>query len=203
MKRILFLCTLLLLLSVMLALPVSAQATVTSVVQTCSSFAVTGSTDQPYIVVEIWSWINESQGTYIDHVYTTFPVNPDGSFNLRMNFAAQPPNTVINYWVWGAPQNNVNSWDGEDWYESGAVSCVPAPGPGPGIPSGFVLRTITCDVPVYATPAGMPVAGGAAIRAGQTWFVNPTPINGADGRQWTEIFAAGFINGYIPTACVS
>lgn len=73
---------------------------------------------------------------------------------------------------------------------------------GPGIPSGFELHTITCDVAVFATAGGMPVPNGASIKAGQTWFVNPTPVDGPDGQSWTEIFVSGYINGYIPTACV-
>ena len=76
---------------------------------------------------------------------------------------------------------------------------MPIP-PGPGIPNGFVLRTITCDVAVYDSPAGNAV-GGARIRAGQTWYVSPTTSAGS--ADWTEIFVGGFTNGYIPTACVN
>ena len=71
----------------------------------------------------------------------------------------------------------------------------------PGIPDGFVLSTIICDVPVYDTPAGSPVGDGH-ITAGQTWFVNPTPVEGDDGKQWTEIYVSGFYNPFIPTSCV-
>ncbi len=72
---------------------------------------------------------------------------------------------------------------------------------GPGIPSGFVLKTITCSVAVYDTPGGKPV-GSDAIKAGQTWFVNPTPVKGPDGKSWTEVFVAGSANAFIPTSCV-
>lgn len=80
-------------------------------------------------------------------------------------------------------------------------STVAADPPGPGVPAGFVLVTITCDVAVYDTPAGSPV-GDNAVRAGQTWFVNPESVEGDDGRQWTEIFVSSRINPYIPTACI-
>ena len=201
MKRIALMCGLLLLVSLALVVPVSAQATVSEVVQTCNSFTATGHTDQPFITVEVWSWIDEPN-TWVDYIYVTVPVNPDGSFRFSSGFDAQPPNTVINYWLWGSPNNNLGSWDGQAWYETNAVPCVPA-AEGPSIPAGFVLRTITCDVPVYNTAAGSPVAGGAAVRAGQTWYVNPTPVDGADGEQWTELFAGGYTNGFVPSACVN
>jgi len=73
---------------------------------------------------------------------------------------------------------------------------------GRGIPSGFVLKTITCDTAVYDAPAGRPLATGEALKAGQTWFVNPSPIKGADGKSWTEFFPSGNTDAYIPTACV-
>ncbi len=76
---------------------------------------------------------------------------------------------------------------------------------GPAIPGGFVLRTITCDVAVFNTPGGTPLATGEKIKAGQTWYVNPTPVkvsNNALYPQWTEIFNSGQSNGFIPTSCV-
>lgn len=72
--------------------------------------------------------------------------------------------------------------------------------PGPGVPDGFVLRTIVCDVPVYTQAGG--IATSAAITNGQTWFVNPTPEKDSAGVLWTEIFVASYVNGYIPTGCV-
>ncbi len=68
-------------------------------------------------------------------------------------------------------------------------------------PAGFKLKTITCDVAVYDKPAGSPVADNT-ITNGQTWYVNPTPVQGTDGQSWSEIFVAGPINGFIPTSCV-
>jgi hypothetical protein len=82
--------------------------------------------------------------------------------------------------------------------------CLPASGAGyagPPIPSGFVLRTITCDVAVFDLPGGQPV-GANRIRGGQTWFVNPVPVKTSAGESWTEIFVSGSPNGYIPTRCV-
>lgn len=201
MKRLSLLCGLLVLLSLALVGPLSAQATVTEVVQSCNSFTATGTTNQPFITVEVWSWINEAAGTYVDYIYVNVPVNPDGSFRFSSSFDAQPPGTVINYWLWASPTSSVGSWDSQAWYESGAVPCVPA-AEGPSIPDGFVQRTITCDVPVYNTAAGSPVDGGAAVTVGQSWYVNPTPVDGDDGRQWTELFAGGYTNGFIPTACL-
>jgi hypothetical protein len=81
--------------------------------------------------------------------------------------------------------------------------CLPPSGgiSGPPIPSGFVMKTITCDVAVFDAPGGKPV-GGNAIKSGQTWYVNPTPKKDAAGKAWTEVFVAGYTNGYVPTSCV-
>ena len=91
------------------------------------------------------------------------------------------------------------------------TTCPPPPSPvtatpepvdrGPFIPAGFVLSTITCDVAVFDSPAGTPVAG-SVITGGQTWYVNPAPEEGADGEEWSEIFTSGPVNGYIPTICI-
>lgn len=72
---------------------------------------------------------------------------------------------------------------------------------GPAYPAGYVQRTILCDVPVYNTPGGAPV-GDNALTAGQSWHVNPTPVEGPDGQQWTEVFVGGYQRPFIPTACV-
>jgi|GEM_PF-1240260 len=66
------------------------------------------------------------------------------------------------------------------------------------IPAKFVLRTITCDTPVYDVADGSPLASGEKVKAGQTWFVNPTPTESG----WTEIFNNGYLRGYIPSSCV-
>jgi hypothetical protein len=82
------------------------------------------------------------------------------------------------------------------------LAVAPASVPGPAIPGGFVLRTITCDTAIYQAAGGNPVATGEHIINGQTWFVSPTPVKDAKGTSWTEIFVAGYSDGFIPTACV-
>ncbi len=79
---------------------------------------------------------------------------------------------------------------------------IPATVFGPVIPSGFVLRTITCDVDVFDTAAGTPTTGH--ITNGQSWFVSPTAVQatGSGFDSWTEIFVGSLNNGFIPTACV-
>jgi hypothetical protein len=59
---------------------------------------------------------------------------------------------------------------------------------GPGIPDGFVLRSIVCDTPVYNKPNGVPLGTGEHITAGQTWFFNP--VSPAPG--WEEGSSRGF-----------
>jgi hypothetical protein len=73
--------------------------------------------------------------------------------------------------------------------------------PGPTLPGGFVLRMITCDTPVYNMAGGTPVATGETIKSGQTWFVNPKSVS-AGSASWTEIFVGGWIDGFIPSACI-
>ncbi|MBX3080121.1 MAG: hypothetical protein KF716_00715 [Anaerolineae bacterium] len=82
-----------------------------------------------------------------------------------------------------------------------ATSCNAGGFAGRPIPSNFVLRTITCNVAVYDSAGGQPV-GANAIKAGQTWYVNPTPVKDFSGKQWTEIYVSGTTNGFIPTQCV-
>jgi hypothetical protein len=76
-----------------------------------------------------------------------------------------------------------------------------APATGPALPTNFVLHTIICDTALYNTPGGTAI-NGAQIHAGQTWYVNPTPVEDSNGQLWTAIFVSSFINPYIPTSCV-
>jgi hypothetical protein len=93
--------------------------------------------------------------------------------------------------------------DAADGTVSVEASCTDAPSfSGRGIPAGFVLRTITCDVAVFDGPGGTPV-GSNRLKAGQTWFVNPKTVTAADGESWTEVFVSGGVNGWIPTRCAS
>jgi hypothetical protein len=71
---------------------------------------------------------------------------------------------------------------------------------GAPIPAGFVLRTITCNTPVYDTAGGKPLSSGEAVTAGQTWFVGTAKAAGKSS--WTEIFNNGYLDGYIPSRCV-
>jgi hypothetical protein len=87
-------------------------------------------------------------------------------------------------------------------YCAGLQSYVGPRADGPGIPDGFVLSTITCDVPVFNMPEGSPV-DGSAITVGQTWYVNPEPVTTGNGNGWTEIFTSSQINGFVPTICVT
>jgi len=79
--------------------------------------------------------------------------------------------------------------------------CSGTPVAGPAVPSGFVLRTVTCNTPVYDTAGGRPLVTGEAVTAGQTWFVNPKPVV-VGKSSWTEIFNSGVSDGFIPTSCV-
>jgi hypothetical protein len=82
-----------------------------------------------------------------------------------------------------------------------SVGCISGQYEAVPIPDGFKLYSISCDTAVYDRPGGSPV-GGNMVTAGQTWFVDPMPVAGPDGQNWTEIFVAGPITGYIPNACV-
>ena len=82
------------------------------------------------------------------------------------------------------------------WFSGGSGSFD-----GPSVPSGYVQRTITCDTAVFDVPGGSAV-GDNRIKAGQTWFVNPTPKEDASGRSWTQVYVSGYTNPWIWTSCV-
>lgn len=88
---------------------------------------------------------------------------------------------------------------------NGTYTCLPgeeeSPDDGPGVPDGFVLRTIVCTIPVYTQPGGVPV-GSDKLLAGQTWYVDPVSVKGPDGKNWTEVFVSGDEDVFIPTVCV-
>lgn len=206
LKRILMSLSLVLLVA-LLIIPtagISADATVTSLTLTCSSLQATGTSDAPYVTLYVVDEV-----TNVEY-YAFFPVT-GGVFNYTLTFPAYPAGTLLDVEIWGtlAPYtefSDPNYWDLGAYYEGVPTACVPVPEdpidvPGPGIPAGFELRTILCDVPVYNLPAGSPV-GSDMLRAGQTWYVNPTPVEAADGTSWTEVFVSSYINPYIPTACV-
>jgi hypothetical protein len=64
----------------------------------------------------------------------------------------------------------------------------------------FVLRTITCNTGIYDVPGGGQVPG-ALIKAGQTWYVSPTPELSRSGQSFTAINIGQKI-GFVPTSCV-
>jgi hypothetical protein len=96
--------------------------------------------------------------------------------------------------------NNTDNSDAEDLSITLPI-CASSAFAGPGIPSNFVLRTITCATSVFNAPGGTPVAN-AHIIGGQTWYVNPIPVKDQSGKSWTEIFVSGPINGWVWTSCV-
>ena len=143
-----------------------------------------------------------SYATDTDLVVQAFPVT-NGTFNFTVQFEPQAEGSWLNYEVWGSPTDNaaIFDWDGENYFNFDAqCQLEPPPAGAAGVPDGFVFRTIICDTPVYNTAAGQPV-GDAAITAGQTWYVNPTPVDGADGKQWTEIYVSSTTNPFVPTVC--
>jgi len=71
--------------------------------------------------------------------------------------------------------------------------------PGPGIPSGFLLRMITCDTAVFNFE-GNPI-GSNAVKAGQSFFISTT-VTMIDDASYTELFAGSYSNGFIPSACI-
>jgi hypothetical protein len=127
---------------------------------------------------------SQSGPDFSDGTYTAY-----GSFT----FGATPTKNPISATI---------VFDGVTFTGSADDPCLPPSGfQGPPIPSGFVLKTITCNVAVYDAPGGKPV-GSNAITSGQTWYVNPTPKMDAAGKSWTEVFVAGYTNGYVPTSCI-
>lgn len=188
---------------VVFVLPAFAAATITSYDVSCNHFSVSGTSDAPYVVVEVRA----------DFMIVSGAVYPvvGGSYTASDTFADHAPGTQIDVDVFGA-SDSAGTWDGVlgDYVTENCVEQVlptPAPGgststfAGPGIPNGFVFVHISCTTAVYDTPAGSPV-GAAAVTEGQTWFVNPIPVEGTDGKSWTEIFVSSTINPYIPTNCI-
>ncbi len=189
-----------------------AAATISSWGLTCSSLHVSGTSDQPYVALRMYVGnTTDIDGLAIggaprifDAWLTgapTFPVS-GGTYSFSISFPAEPLGTSISFRVFGATNSDGHNWDLTPQFVSIAVaSCASGTFSGPPIPNGFVLRTIVCNVAVYDTAGGKPV-GSNAVTSGQTWYVNPTPKTGPDGRAWTEIFVAGYSNGFIPTNCV-
>lgn len=162
--------------------------------------------------------ITDGDGT---DVFLTYGVNPFGGTTLSQvetypYFLALPDYNPLRFRLVSAGWNGFEEqviWDitgtceGLPTFEEPPPPeppPVPAviPFTGPGLPSAFVHRRIDCDTPVYNLPGGQPVGNGRIIN-GQTWFVNPQPVEAPDGSSWTEIFVSSRPNPYIPTACVN
>jgi hypothetical protein len=154
---------------------------------TCSSYSVSGNATGGYSGNYIWVVIFDNDLS--DFIVDAYVPLVGGSFSYSGSFSIDSTHSL---WV--------DIWD-EDGVTTLATGCTNASFSGPGIPGGFVMKTITCDVVVFDAPGGKPV-GSNAIKSGQTWYVNPTPKKDAAGKAWTEIFVAGYTNGYVPTSCV-
>ena len=136
----------------------------------------------------------------------TFPAG--GTFDVQGRSDATPSVTVsMAFACAAAPASPTPVTPGPT-----PVTPMPTPNPGatpapsavveigPGIPAGFVLRTVFCDTPLYVEPNGDPVPGGAAVRVGQTWFV--APQTSEDMPTWIEGFFGGKNNAWLPANCV-
>jgi hypothetical protein len=132
-------------------------------------------------------------------------------YNINPSSYSVAANTSITVSI--TTYNGLNQSGGISYVSTAVINCStgiassvsggsPAGNFGVGVPSGFVLHTITCTIAVYDSAGGGPVSGTKII-SGQTWFVNPTPVRDAKGEHWTEIFVGGPIDGFIPTTCVN
>jgi hypothetical protein len=168
---------------------------------TCSSFSVKGTTDTPYVGVNIFAYPNTIlvASTHDYGVPSYIAPAPNGQYDITVTFPKQPEGTLFELVVFDFTDATIGHYF-TSIFSVDAVPCSTTSIPGPTIPAGFVLRTITCDVAVFNAPDGSPV-GSNRIRSGQTWYVNPESKT-ANGESWTEIFVGGPITGWIPTACV-
>jgi hypothetical protein len=214
MKRV-FSLTLILLLAFIFLLPATSlhaaagYITLSGGANTCSAtgnilfqYLITGTaySDQSTMTVQ---GVGQVANGY-DSNLTSLPDGSSGGYTMFLttpySVAAHTPITVTI-----TSYNAVNQGGGVAHVQSFTYDCTTGEAvndvAGPPIPSGFVLKTITCDVAVFDAPGGSPV-GSNKIVGGQTWYVNPTPKKDAAGKSWTEVFVAGYTNGYVPTSCV-
>jgi nucleoid-associated protein YgaU len=120
-----------------------------------------------------------------------------GTVTVKLSFTSKPvAGTSISLLVSQINPSPVQQVD----FGTLTFSCTD-PIPGPPIPPGYVQRLLTCDSQLYETP-GSNVVPNVVVKAGQTWYVNPTPALDAWNRWWTAIFVGGPRIAYIPTACV-
>lgn len=137
-------------------------------------------------------------GTFATGFSRTFsPALGSNTFTFVFNSVLVDSATLVTY---GTSVTTINCVGG---VLSGSNVFVPysAPYGGPGIPSGFVLRTITCDVAVRNAPGGAPI-GSDSVKAGQTFYVSPDTTAAPDGELWSQVFVSSSPNPWIPTRCV-
>lgn len=137
-------------------------------------------------------------GTFATGFSRTFsPALGSNTFTFVFNSVLVDASTAV---VYGTSVTTINCAAG---VFSATNAFVPAGGVygGPGIPSGFVLRTITCDVAVRNAPGGAPI-GSDAVKAGQTFYVSPDTTAAPDGELWSQIFVSSSPNPWIPTRCI-
>jgi hypothetical protein len=170
------------------------------------------------LVLTMWLDVN---GSLTKGASSSLPRSSDPItyFDMAANSGTPvPANTPVTLYAVLHPRNGSSDPNGPDIVarDSITVNCttleiipdvvpdapsIPNAPRSPSLPAGFVLRTITCNTPVFDSPGGVQV-GANALRAGQTWYVNPTPVDGTDNQLWTEVFVSGFNNVYVPSACV-
>ncbi len=156
--------------------------------------------------------ISDGDGTILESglaynvVGYVLPANPNDTFYYTSAVADFNPIRIELIGVAGNGLSEQRIWDASGDCP-GLPTYTPPPGvtvagPGSRVPSNFVHRQIVCDVPIYNVPGGLPINDNRILN-GQTWFVNPTPVEALNGESWTEIFVSGLQNPYIPTSCVN
>ena len=178
------------------ATSVQASATLGSYGLTCSSLRISGTTTASYLGVFLH---NDTTNELIYNVGDVIYPAAGGSFSFTVNFPAQSKGDLLWFDVWGNTTATGFNWDSEN-YITIIENCTSAV-PGPSHPAGFMQRNITCDTPVYGEPGGNAIPD-TLILAGQAWHIDPTPVTGADGQMWHEVFVGSYENGFIPAGCV-
>jgi len=191
--------------TIMLGQPDTAYAYAyeTSFKLTCTGLLVSGTSGSPYIGVIIRAGDNSAalvDSLADEGVPAPYYTVTDGKFSFSLNFPAQPEGTWFYVAVYSANAKSFGAQDSNPFIHH-SLQCT-NDNNAPSIPSGFVLRTITCHTPVFNMPGGSALSSGERVTAGQTWFVSPNAVKDIKGRAWTEIFNSGWSNGFIPTACV-
>ncbi|MFN8417705.1 MAG: hypothetical protein U0528_00425 [Anaerolineae bacterium] len=126
-----------------------AYADATSVSVSCSSFAVSGTTDAPYVTI----YVELSGGDY----YWTIVASGGGTYSGSVAYPEQPDGTYIFVQVWGSLNTYTNFedpgyWDEDSYYED-ELPCK-ASVPGPGAPAGWKLHWMDCSSAVFSQPGG-------------------------------------------------